>query len=101
MRVLLFRKTCLFCGLTTVLTVNHLFSGNTNTKNTGGLFMPNYDVCVRFTGVLSKTVDASDKQEALKKMESQIEESIDDLTISDVQFNNGDMKITETESPHK
>lgn len=63
--------------------------------------MPNFDVSVNFTGVMGKRINARDKLEAIKKMQAQIEESLGDVTISDVQFSNGDMKIEETKEPIK
>lgn len=61
--------------------------------------MAAFDVRVRFTGVMSKTIYATDKQEALKKMEAQIEESIHDVAISDVQFSNSDIEVNEIDKP--
>lgn len=61
--------------------------------------MPYFDVSVNFTGVMSKNINAKDKLEAVKKMQMQVEESIGDVDITDVQFNNGDMQVTETKEP--
>ena len=63
--------------------------------------MPNFDVSVDFTGRMNKVINAKDKLEAVQKMQMQIEESLGDVTMSDIQFNNADMKVNETQKqPH-